>query len=106
MGRDVNHADAATFLGAYALDALDPDERDAVERHVRGCGACLAEVAEHREVAALLAPGWVAAPDGVWDRIAGALEETPPPLAMPPAPVVTMPRSGEGAAGAAPPLTP
>ena len=88
---ELNHADAAEFLGAYALDALDGAERAAVEAHVRDCGACQAEVAEHREVAAVLAgPGWSRAPEGLWDRIAGALEETPPPLQMPVAPVVPL----------------
>jgi hypothetical protein len=86
---ELNHADAAEFLGAYALDALDDDERAAVEAHVQDCGACQAEVAEHREVAAVLAgPSWSRAPEGLWDRIAGSLEETPPPLQMPVAPVV------------------
>ena len=89
MGGELNHADAAEFLGVYALDALDGDERAAVEAHVRDCGACQTEVAEHREVAAVLAgPGWTRAPEGLWDRIAGSLEEAPPPLQMPPAPPV------------------
>lgn len=88
---ELNHADAAEFLGAYALDALDDDERAAVEAHVRDCGACQTEVAEHREVAAVLAgPRWARAPEGLWDRIAGSLEETPPPLQMPAAPVVPL----------------
>lgn len=88
MGRDLNHADAAALLGAYALDALDDDEREQMERHVRDCGACQLEVAEHREVVAYLVPGSARAPEGLWDRIAGSLEEVPPPLTMPPAPVV------------------
>jgi len=78
----VNHYEAAELLGAYALDALDPDEHEAVERHVRDCRACQTEVSEHREMAALLTPGWVKAPEGVWDRIAGSLEEKPPPLEL------------------------
>ncbi|HEX2192718.1 MAG TPA: anti-sigma factor [Acidimicrobiales bacterium] len=91
MGRELNHADAATFLGVYALDALDGEDREAVEAHLRDCGACRAEVAEHREVAAVLAaPGWSRAPEGLWDRIAGSLEEAPPPLQMPAAPVVDL----------------
>jgi hypothetical protein len=88
---ELNHADAAEFLGAYALDALDDDERAVVEAHVRDCGACQTEVAEHREVAAVLAgPSWARAPEGLWDRIAGSLEEAPPPLKMPVAPVVPL----------------
>lgn len=89
MGRELNHTEAAALLGAYAVDALDGDELEQVERHVRDCGACQIEVAEHREVVAYLVPGSARAPEGLWDRIAGSLEEVPPPLAMPPAPVVS-----------------
>jgi len=84
VGRDVNHHEAAELLGAYALDALEGDEQEQVERHVRDCRACLTELAEHREMAALLTPGWSAAPPGVWDRIASSLEEEPPPLGLAP----------------------
>jgi anti-sigma factor RsiW len=93
MGRELNHGEAAAFLGAYALDALDGDELVQVERHVRDCRACQAEVSEHREVVAYLAPTATGAPEGLWDRIAGSLEETPPPLRMPPAPVVPIERA-------------
>src|SRR5260221_6653406 len=76
--------DIEELLGAYACDAVDPDERDAVERHLPGCPRCRAEVAELREVTALLANADAATPvpDGVWDRIASSLEETPPPLRL------------------------
>ncbi|MGI9023432.1 MAG: anti-sigma factor domain-containing protein [Acidimicrobiales bacterium] len=93
----MSHSDAAELLGVYALDALDADEREAVESHTSQCGACQAEISQHREVAAFLAPSWSAAPPGLWDRIAESLEETPPPLTMP-APVVP--------AGATPPVAP
>ncbi len=88
----MSHSDIAELLGVYALDALDPDERDAVEAHATECGACQAEITQHREVAAFLAPVWTPAPDGLWDRIVEALEETPPPLEMPLAPVVPIQR--------------
>jgi anti-sigma factor RsiW len=71
------------LLGAYALDAVDDDERQAIERHLDNCAQCRREVAEHREVAGMLASGWLPAPEGLWDRIAGSLEEPPPPLRMP-----------------------
>lgn len=92
MGRELSHTDAGELLGVYALDALDPDERQAVEAHAAECGACQAEIAQHREVAAFLAPSWMPAPEGLWDRIAQGLEETPPPLEMPLAPVVPIQR--------------
>ena len=75
MSRDLNHAELRELLGAFALDAVDNEEREAVERHLAECRPCRAEVAEHREVAAVMAAGWAPAPDGVWDRIAGSSAE-------------------------------
>ena len=75
------------LLGAYALDAVDPDERERIEAHLTTCPRCRAEVAEHREVAALLSQSGAAAPEGVWDRIASELSPPAPPLRMTFAPV-------------------
>lgn len=80
----MTHDEISELLGAYALDAVDPDERDVVEAHLATCARCRAEVADHREVAALLANSGTDAPEGLWDRIAGSLEETPPELDLAP----------------------
>ncbi|MGI8806723.1 MAG: anti-sigma factor domain-containing protein [Acidimicrobiales bacterium] len=88
MGRDLSHEEVVDLLGAYALDALEPGELQTVDRHVQGCKACLAEVADHREVAGLLTPGWAKPPPGLWDKIAASIEEVPPPLNL--APVIAM----------------
>ena len=88
MGRELSHEEVVDLLGAYALDALELGEHEAVDGHVQGCAACLAEVAEHREVAGLLTPGWARPPAGLWDKIAASLEESPPPLDL--APVIAM----------------
>lgn len=88
MGRELSHEEVSGLLGAYALDALEPGELQTVDRHVQGCKACLAEVAEHREVAGLLTPGWAQPPDGLWDKIAASIDEVPPPLNL--APVIAM----------------
>lgn len=77
------HDDIAELLGAYALDAVDPDEATLVEDHLRECPRCAAEVAEHREVAAMLAHSGAPAPEGIWERIAEGLEEPPPALDLP-----------------------
>jgi hypothetical protein len=76
------HEELQELLGAYALDAVPEDERVLLEAHLAGCPRCRAEVAEHRETAALMAGGGAAAPDGLWDRIADALEESPPALEL------------------------
>ena len=88
MSRGLSHSELEELLGAYALDAVDGDERDAVELHLRECPRCRAEVADHREVAAALAQTGGPAPDGVWDRIVQSLEEPQPDAPL--APVVPM----------------
>jgi anti-sigma factor RsiW len=82
MTVDLSHAEIESLLGAYALDAVSPEEADAVGRHLRDCPRCRAEVAEHREVAALLADPGRAAPAGLWERISAQLEEPPPAMAL------------------------
>lgn len=86
------YADEFTeLLGAYALDAVDPDERARIEDHLRTCPWCSAEVAEHREVAALLSNSGTVAPPGVWDRIAAELSPEAPPLRLSVTPPVDAP---------------
>jgi len=84
----LSHAEVVDLLGAYALDALEGDERQAVERHSQQCPLCMAEIVDHREVAGLLTPGWAKPPAGLWEKIAASLEEVPPPLDL--APVIAM----------------
>lgn len=80
----MTHDEIGEMLGVYALDALDADERQEVDDHLASCPRCRAELAAHREVAALLgnpigdAPA--VAPDEVWDRIAASLQDEPPAL--------------------------
>lgn len=101
MSPQRSHQEIEELLGAYALDAVEPDEREAVELHLRGCPRCKAEVTEHREVAALLAHSGAPAPDGVWDRILEELESAPPPLRMPSLPPV-LPARGDAVQGPPP----
>jgi anti-sigma factor RsiW len=77
-----NRHDVEELLGAYALDAVDDDERQQVEAHLAVCPRCEAEVRDHREVAALLAHTGGAAPEGLWNRIAEHLDEAPPELEL------------------------
>jgi anti-sigma factor RsiW len=75
----MSHEELAELLGAYALDALDPDEAALVEAHLRDCPRCSAEVARHHEVAGLLANSGAEAPAELWDRIADRLESPSSP---------------------------
>ena len=70
------------LIGAYALDAVDPDEREAVEAHLAVCPRCRAELAEHLEAASYLAHTGAPAPEGLWRRIAATLEEEPPAMRL------------------------
>jgi len=80
----VTHDEIEEMLGVYALDALDQDERQEVEDHLASCPRCRAELAAHRQVAALLGnpvgDGPAVAPEAVWDRIASSLQDEPPAL--------------------------
>jgi anti-sigma factor RsiW len=79
----LTHEEIQELLGVYALDAVDPDEAAAVEAHLPTCPRCRAEVAEHREAAALLSFSGTDAPHEVWSRIAGELDEPPPAAPIP-----------------------
>ncbi|MFP5255735.1 MAG: anti-sigma factor domain-containing protein [Acidimicrobiia bacterium] len=96
MNEPSTHDEIAELLGAYALHAVDPDEARAVEAHLIECPRCRAEVAEHRDVAALLGNSGGAAPEGLWERIAGSLEEPAPPMRL------DLPRTGAGPASVVP----
>jgi anti-sigma factor RsiW len=76
-----DHAAIEGLLGAFALDAVDVDERAVVEEHLAACASCRAEVAEHREVAAVLSAEADPAPERIWDRIAGDLAVGSPKVA-------------------------
>jgi len=52
--------DLHDLTAAYALDALDPDEAEAYERHLGQCEQCRAQLAELGEAAAALAFGTIA----------------------------------------------
>ena len=78
----MTHAEMEELLGAYAIDAVDADEAAAIDAHLPYCPKCRAEVAELREVAALLAHSGAPAPEGVWDRISSSIDDVPPPIRL------------------------
>ncbi|HTN80564.1 MAG TPA: hypothetical protein VMK16_12875, partial [Acidimicrobiales bacterium] len=73
MNRRLTPAEMDELLGAYALDAVDPDERVQIEHYLDENPRARAEVTEHREVAAMMSLVGGRAPDGLWDRIADEL---------------------------------
>jgi len=86
MSRGTEHEEVAGLLGAYALDAVDPDEAAQIERHLEECTTCRGEADALREVAAAL--GTQAGLEGedppgeVWDRIATDVGARPKPVVL------------------------
>lgn len=88
-------SDIHALTGAYAVDALDDQERALFEKHLEGCATCRVEVAELQETAALLAEviSLPADPE-LRDRVLTGIEEIRPlppltPPALPPVPAAT-----------------
>ena len=67
------------LLGAYALDAVDADERRRVDDYLQVSPRAAAEVQAHREVATMLAFTGMNAPDDLWGRISDEIGELAPP---------------------------
>ena len=67
-------ATIAELAGVHALDALEPDEALSVSSHLEGCSRCAQEYHRHRETISLLAAVGGTAPEGLWERIASAIE--------------------------------
>lgn len=80
MAGELSADELHALLGAYALDAVAPEEREQVERYLARSSRARTEVAGFRETAALLAHAGSDAPPGLWDRISHTLEAEPPPL--------------------------
>jgi anti-sigma-K factor RskA len=79
-GSKANDPELDALLGAYALDALEPDERVRVDEYIAGNAHARDEVDELRESAAALALAPVddaAAPADLWDRISSSIAEEP-----------------------------
>lgn len=75
MVRVMRHEEASDLLGAYALDAVDPEEAAAVEAHLETCPRCRAELRNHREVVGVLAYAGQEAPEGLWDRVVARMND-------------------------------
>jgi anti-sigma-K factor RskA len=70
--------------GAYAIDALDPEERARFVEHLAACSSCQSEVASLQEAAAVLGEAAATAPPaGLRDRVlaeVGSVRPLPPPV--------------------------
>ena len=55
MSHPWTHDQTISELGAYALDAVSPDERAAIDEHLKTCDSCRAELKAMSDAAAALA---------------------------------------------------
>src|SRR5690606_3327630 len=72
----MEHADVYELIPVYALGALEEDEAQAVEAHLRECTACRAELAVYEDVAdqlALAVPG-AEPPPGLREELLARVE--------------------------------
>lgn len=86
----MNAAEMHHLTGAYAVDALPPDEREQFEQHLAGCEACQVEVRELQATAAELgATGAVRPPSSlkhaVMDEVRRTRQDAPRPHEAEPA---------------------
>jgi hypothetical protein len=88
MDHELSAEEVDALLPAYALDAVDDDERDAIEAHLARSPEADEEVAQFRNAAAMLAFAGGAPPEGVWDRIESQLGQVGPRASSADAPVV------------------
>jgi anti-sigma-K factor RskA len=91
----MTHQELSDLAASYALDALDGEERAAVEAHLAGCEACRAEVASYREVTTLLALAVPPSPPpdalAVRERLLARVRQEQPPAPAARAPARVLP---------------
>jgi anti-sigma-K factor RskA len=72
-------SDIHALSGAYAVDALDDDEREQFEQHLAACPECRAEVRSFSETAALIAePEAESPPPSLRDSVLSGIASTRP----------------------------
>jgi anti-sigma-K factor RskA len=82
-----DHHTEQELIGAYVLDSLTPEEREAFAQHLESCAACLSEVQQLRQVVDVLplAVEQVEPPASLRERIGAAIEAETPALQVVPA---------------------
>lgn len=85
----MTHDQAAELLGAFALDAVEADERAAMEVHLETCDECRAELCSHWETLATLWDGGDRPPITTWAAISEWVGAGPAEAEAPASPPVT-----------------
>jgi len=92
MDRELTPDEITELLPAYALDAVDDDERDAIDAYLATRPDERDAVADMQVAASLLAHAGGPPPEGVWERLESIISSTPTPQRLAP-PTVLTPRS-------------
>jgi anti-sigma factor RsiW len=71
----MDHEEARSLLGAYALHAVEPEEAEAVESHLAECPRCDAELAEYLATAPLLGSTGGEPPEGLWELVVASIDQ-------------------------------
>jgi hypothetical protein len=99
MARELTPDEIEELLPAYAIDAVDDDERAAIDAYLERYPHARDAVGELQVAASMLAHTGGPPPDGVWERLESIISATAPPdraapaPAPAPAPIVLSPRS-------------
>ena len=83
MARQLTPEELDALLGAYALDAVDDDEREQVEAYVADHAAAAEELEQLQDAAVWLAVSGAPASRDLWDKISAATKPEPAPLRLP-----------------------
>jgi anti-sigma-K factor RskA len=86
-------------LAAYAMGALDPEERGALEAHLAECAECRADLADYRHLSTILAQdrAGVEPPASTWAAIAAQLRTAQAQPAAEPMPISAAPTAARAA---------
>jgi Anti-sigma-K factor rskA len=93
MDRELTPDEIAELLPAYALDAVDDDERAAIDAYLESRPEERDTVADLQVTASMLAHAGGPPPDGVWERLESIIATTPPPQRLVPPTMLPSPRS-------------
>jgi hypothetical protein len=94
MDRELTPEEIADLLPAYALDALDDDERALVEEHLARSPEDRDHVADLQVAASMLAHAGGPPPEGVWEKLESIIADSPrAERAGPPADVLALRRA-------------
>jgi hypothetical protein len=74
----LSHEELRSLLAASALNALPSDEAEQLDRHLKRCSHCRAELMEYEGSVSLLAPPAQEVPAGVWDDIVTTIGRASP----------------------------